>query len=39
VGKNYQRYFKKGNRQAVLTRLNKNEIKDFHPINSKAMSL
>jgi hypothetical protein len=39
VGKDYLRYFKKGNREAVLTKLNKNEIKDFSPINSKVMSL
>lgn len=39
VGKDYNRYFKKGNRDAVLRRINEYTIKDFNAINSKIMSL
>jgi hypothetical protein len=39
VGKSYTKYFKKGNRETILSRINKDEIKEFHPINSKIMSM
>lgn len=39
IGKDFQRYFKKGNRHAVLSKVNQNEIKDFHAVNSKNMSM
>lgn len=38
VGKEYQRYFKKGNKSLVVGKLSKNNMKEFKKIDSRYLS-